>query len=70
MKIAVLESSVIIFRGIIAISQYDVDNDEENRVIAAQARQPDAGHRKYKGVVCACACRRRDTRLGQGRTAR
>ena len=37
MKIAVLESSVIIFRGIIAISQYDVDNDEENRVIAAQA---------------------------------
>lgn len=37
MKLAILESNVILFRGIIAISQYDADNEVENRVIAAQA---------------------------------
>ena len=36
-KLAEFERNIMIFRTIFAISQYELDNDEENRVVAARA---------------------------------
>ena len=36
-KLAEFERNIMIFRTIFAISQYEIDNDEENRVVAARA---------------------------------